>query len=106
MMAALHFAGTDCAFYAEDLDAQLLSDLMDCGGPGQADGAVAYVMENHTVTGEPADCAAYLKGYGAWDDAELADHDENLRRLVWMTGCALRETQDGGEMPAAYFSTY
>lgn len=41
-----------------------------------------------------------LASYGAWDDEQLADHDENLRRLVWLTGCDLRET---GE---AYFSTY
>lgn len=25
-----------------------------------------------------------LDGYGAWDDAELADHAQNLQRLLWI----------------------
>lgn len=25
-----------------------------------------------------------LKEYGAWDDDELADHEHNLQRLVWL----------------------
>lgn len=25
-----------------------------------------------------------LKEYGAWDDAELADHEQNLQRLLWL----------------------
>lgn len=24
-----------------------------------------------------------LRGYGAWSDVELADHEQNLRRIVW-----------------------
>lgn len=58
-------------------------------------------MSHHDVTGEPTDCAAYLRGYGAWDDDELADHDENLTRLVWLTGCGLRENDS-----AVYFAAY
>ena len=33
---------------------------------------------------EPATVAAELKEYGAWDDAELADHGANLARLLWL----------------------
>jgi hypothetical protein len=25
-----------------------------------------------------------LRGYGAWDDNDLADHDANLSRLLWL----------------------
>jgi hypothetical protein len=25
-----------------------------------------------------------LREYGAWDETELADHDQNLHRLVWL----------------------
>jgi hypothetical protein len=25
-----------------------------------------------------------LRGYGAWDDNELSDHDQNLKRLLWL----------------------
>lgn len=33
---------------------------------------------------EPALLASELKEYGAWDEIELADHDQNLQRLVWI----------------------
>jgi hypothetical protein len=33
---------------------------------------------------DPSDVAKELKGYGAWDDEELADHDENVLRLLWI----------------------
>jgi hypothetical protein len=25
-----------------------------------------------------------LRGYGAWDEQELADHEQNLQRLLWL----------------------
>lgn len=101
-MPDLTFAGSDFILDREDLadNPALLSDLLDCGGPGAADEAVAYVLRVYDVQGDVADCAAYLRGYGAWEDHELEDHEENLARLVWLTGCALNE----GE--SAYFSRY
>lgn len=101
MIDALHYEGTDWDIQAGELAPSLLEDLLDCGAPGQpADGAVDYVMRTYKVTGVPEDCRNMLRPYGAWEDDELQDHDENLRRLVWMTGCDLRETGD------AYFSGY
>ena len=97
-MGKIHFAGSDVFIDRSDLDPELLSDLLDCGRPGPADEAVAYVLRQHDITGDEADCAAYLKGYGAWEDDELLDHDTNLSRLVWLAGCNLRE----GEL--VYFS--
>lgn len=35
-----------------------------------------------------------LRGYGAWDDAELADHETNLQRLVWLAAGAIVEEPD------------
>jgi hypothetical protein len=100
-MNALHFAGADWMVAASELAPALLQDLLDCGTPGQdASDAVAYVRQTYAVTGDPADCAAYLRTMGAWDEDELADHDVNLGRLVWLTGCDLREQ---GE---AYFCNY
>ena len=32
-----------------------------------------------------------LKQYGAWDDAELVDHDANLARILWLAICDCRE---------------
>ena len=100
-MNTLHFAGADFCLDGDELTDELRNALLDCGTPGQAaDDSVAYVLETFTISGDVLDCAAYLKGYGAWEAGELANHDSNLERLVWLTGCSLRD----GE--AAYFSTY
>ena len=32
----------------------------------------------------PASLAAELKGFGAWSDSELADHAQNLQRILWL----------------------
>lgn len=32
-----------------------------------------------------------LKEYGAWDDSELNNHDENLKRILWITAGNIRE---------------
>lgn len=31
-----------------------------------------------------ADLRAELKTYGAWDEQELLDHEENLQRILWL----------------------
>ncbi|MBF6571695.1 MAG: hypothetical protein IVW54_22880 [Candidatus Binataceae bacterium] len=33
---------------------------------------------------DPAILRAELKGHGAWDDAELSDHAQNLQRITWL----------------------
>jgi len=40
---------------------------------------------------DPAELAKGLRDYGAWYDAELSDHDENLLRFVWLAGCDIAE---------------
>lgn len=32
-----------------------------------------------------------LDGYGAWDDQELADHEQNLQRILWSACCDISE---------------
>lgn len=34
---------------------------------------------------------AELKEYGAWDETELADHEENKRRVVWLAAGNITE---------------
>jgi len=36
---------------------------------------------------DPALLAGELREYGAWDDSELADHPQNLQRLLWIAAC-------------------
>ena len=41
---------------------------------------------------DPAKLRAELAEYGAWDDAELADHAQNLQRIVWIACGDIKET--------------
>lgn len=40
---------------------------------------------------KPEDVRRELEGYGAWDAAELADHDQNLQRALW---CAANDVME------------
>jgi hypothetical protein len=56
---------------------------------GACDGDVAYLRTLPAIRRqldklEPAVVAEELKEYGSWDETELADHDENLSRLLWL----------------------
>jgi hypothetical protein len=33
---------------------------------------------------DPQDLRDELQDYGAWDDEELADHEQNLQRILWI----------------------
>lgn len=96
----LFFSGPDFMISSEELDDDFLNDLMKCGGSGEKTPQVEHILNTYKIDGDPEDVKNYLTGYGAWDDSELEDHRENLKRLVWLTGAALSEE---GE---AYFSTY
>jgi hypothetical protein len=36
---------------------------------------------------------AELKEYGAWDETELADHEQNLRRILWIAAGNITEEE-------------
>ena len=99
-MAKLHFQGTDFFMDASEVDKAILDELRDCGSEGNNLEAVDYFMSICEVSGDIEDCKGYLKGTGGWLSEELNDHQENLKRLVWLAGCDLREN---GQI---YFSTY
>lgn len=40
---------------------------------------------------DPVAVRAELAEYGAWDDEQLADHDENLQRILWIAGGNITE---------------
>jgi hypothetical protein len=43
---------------------------------------------------KPEDVRAELREYGAWNAEELADHEQNLQRLLWL---AAGDIADGNE---------
>jgi len=100
-LTSIHYAGDDWELLSDELDLGMLGDLLECCPPGMdAEPAVDDFMANWGVSGNPKDCRDMLYGYGAWDDDELADHNANLKRLVWLTAGSFND----GE--SAHFSTY
>ena len=56
---------------------------------GACDADIAELRQDEAIKAQldalsPDAARDALKGYGAWDDAELADHDANLTRLLWL----------------------
>jgi len=69
---------------------------LSCSHSGQCDADIAELMKAPAINRQlkklnPAIVAACLKEYGAWNDAELADHTDNLTRLLWCDCCDIAE---------------
>lgn len=79
-----------------------LDEARACSHPGQCDGDVTYLRQscarvrNDLRRMDPAELRECLRHYGAWDAEELADHDENLQRVLWIACC------DVAERPSEY----
>jgi hypothetical protein len=70
-------------------DRQMIKDLPeecidDFKGPGPKDEAAEYWIERLKFDGPAWLIREHLSGYGAWDRQQLCDHQENLRRLLWV----------------------
>lgn len=57
--------------------------------PGQCDASIAGLRQQPYIAKQldaidPAALRAELCEYGAWDEPELANHDENLSRILWL----------------------
>jgi hypothetical protein len=64
-------------------------DAKSTSHQGQCDDDVRALSETPYVASQLARIDAdelkhELSEYGAWDDSELADHDQNLQRLLWI----------------------
>lgn len=60
-------------------------------GSGKQDENVAALARHPDIKPQldnidPEKLRSELKGYGAWDKSELADHDQNLHRMLWLAG--------------------
>ncbi len=65
--------------------------IEDCSASGSVDDAVDYWVERLDFEAPPWLLRDHLRGYGAWDSAELCDHKANLRRLLWVWAVNCRE---------------
>ena len=66
--------------------------IADCSHPGDCDDDVAHwhssVDFSHITD---SDLAAELREYGAWNDDQLQDRDDNEQRLLWIAAGNLQE---------------
>jgi hypothetical protein len=63
---------------------------------GQCDDDIAALRQVPAIRRQlakinPETLNAELREYGAWEDSELADHDANLSRLLWVMCCDITE---------------
>ncbi len=65
--------------------------VADCSGPGSADEAVSHWVDRLGFNGPSWLFREHLKEYGAWDACDLADHEENRKRVLWLWACNAHE---------------
>lgn len=63
---------------------------------GQCDADVAALALEPSIAKQlskldPVLLAAELREYGAWEPRELADHQQNLQRILWIAAGDIRE---------------
>ena len=64
----------------------------DCTRPGRDSyDAVKYWVEKLEFEAPVEETRVYLKGFGAWSEEELANHEENVIRLFWEVCNQLKE---------------
>lgn len=66
-----------------------LDEAQSCSHPGQCDADVDELLllegiSAQVSTWDPETLQAELAEYGAWDEEDLADHEANIKRMVWI----------------------
>ena len=61
--------------------------IADCSGRGDQTKNVEFWVERLNFDGPVELFKEHLKEYGAWDDEQLKDHDENKQRVLWIWAC-------------------
>lgn len=74
--------------------------------PGPCDADVEYLLTVPYIVAQlakikPAVLAGELREYGAWDDDELSDHNQNLARILWIACGDIQEEEFIRESEAA-----
>ena len=72
------------------------TQTLQCSHPGDCESDVMVLRQVPTIRRQltklsPDTVRDCLREYGAWDDAELSDHDMNLTRLLWIACCDIDE---------------
>ena len=78
--------------------AMTLDNARSASHQGQCDDDVRALSEVPGIRQQldaldPEKVRAELKEYGAWDAEDLADHEQNLQRVLWLAACNIVEGQ-------------
>lgn len=73
-----------------------LEQAQSAAHQGRCDDDVAALAQEPDIAKQlaaldPETLRRVLREYGAWDDAELADHAQNLQRVLWCAACDIRD---------------
>jgi hypothetical protein len=80
-------------FHGRDSLRQLpLECIGDCSGSGDRDADVSAWVDRLSFDGPAWMFREYLRQFGAWDSAELCDHNANRKRVLWTWACACAES--------------
>lgn len=75
--------------------------ILDLTASGPVDDAAEYWAQDGRTWGwgevDPADVAADLAEYGAWDEEDLADEDQNRERFLWTASGQVADGEDPDE---------
>jgi hypothetical protein len=72
-------------FHGRDSLRQLpLECIGDCSGSGDRDDDVNAWVDRLDFDGPAWLFREYLRGFGVWSAADLCDHNENRKRVLWI----------------------
>ncbi len=84
-----------CGEYIGEIEFTM-GQLRSIPAQGSADDAVRAVSKEPNIKAQTdkwdtLKLVDELQGYGAWDEVELGDHDQNIQRMLWIAACDLHE---------------
>lgn len=76
-----------------------LDEAQSASHQGQCDDDVKALSELPHIAAQladisPDDLRRELSEYGSWDDTELADHDQNLQRFLWLAAGQISDMEN------------
>lgn len=67
--------------------------VADCSHQGDCDEDVEKWARRLNLAIDPKSLREELAEYGAWDNDELLDHSENIRRIIWCAACNIKDEE-------------
>lgn len=65
--------------------------VSDCSHQGDCGEDVRAWASRLKLVLDPDALRGELYGYGAWEEWELSDHEVNIRRIIWIAACNIKE---------------